>query len=204
MSNHRSQIPGLTDYSGIDLNTMIVHLQNWLENTLKTITILKNLLVSVNVNNNRLDNPINIESYLLFFIDLFERYSADFARLTEELPCSVEQRHVDILGQIYEGSETEITKCINFKRDHIEIGLKDESLRSLVEDILYNTRDRLFDYHDISNLAYRMKTFIGTKRKESDFPLEELDALELKPNFFGIGINFNHLIKLLSRFIKSK
>jgi len=205
MSHRRSIFAGMTDYTGVDLDTIVEHLKEWKENTDKTIKSLEGYIVLVRENWDRLDGPGDIESYLRFFIDLFKRYSVDFTRLINELPFNIEKRHVDILEQIYESSKLEEKQCVSFKHDHIVRSLKDESLRySLIDKIYEDTRNMIIDYKDLSKFAYRLKTFVGTKRKELETPLAGIDALELKPNIFGIGINLNHLIKRFFRIYKSK
>lgn len=205
MIHKRSIIAGMTDYTGVDLNTMVEHLVEWKENTNRTIKNLENYLESVRDNRDRIYGLGDIESYLTSFINLFKRYVLDFSRLVQELPVNVNQRHIDILEQIYESSKLEENQCVSFKHDHIERSLKDESLRySLIDKIYADSRGQIVDYKDLSNLSYRLKTFVGSKSDVSGTSLSNIDALELKPNFFGLGINLNHILKRIFQFFKSK
>ena len=195
MKNGRSIICGMTDYTGVDLETIVDHLKDWKLNTEGTINELNRHLTSVHENWDRIDNPSDIEWFINDFIDLFKRYVGDFTRLISELPRTVEQRHIDILDQIYENSEFKDNSCVHFKHEHIERALKDESLRILIDEIYANTREQILDYKDLSNLHSRLKTYVGHSFNNSTSVLKNIDSLELKPNIFGIGINLNHLIK---------
>ena len=124
------------------------------------------------------------------------RYSGDFGRLLAELPNGAAQRHVDIVDQIYRSSRLEENVCVSFKRDHIARTLKDESLRYCLLDRIYgDTRDALVYCFDLSNLSSRLETFVGSSSGTPAVTVDDVDAVELKPNVFGIGINLNHLIK---------
>jgi len=165
MSHERSIFAGMTDYTGVDLDTIIEHLKEWKEYTDETIENLEKYLALVRKNWDRLDGSGDIEDYLTFFIYIFQRYSFDFTRLINELPLEIERRHVNILEQTFQKSEFEKNLCVLFKNNHIERSLKDESLRSLLDVIYADTRDMIIDYEDLSNLANRLKTFVGTKKK---------------------------------------
>lgn len=158
MKMERSIICGMTDYTGVDLETIVDHLKDWKLNTQGTINELKRHLTSVHENWDRIDNPSDIEWFINHFIDLFKRYVGDFARLISELPRTVEQRHIDMLDQIYENSEFKDNKCVHFKNEHIERALKDESLRILIDEIYANTREQILDYKDLSNLSSVMSS----------------------------------------------
>jgi len=68
------------------------------------------------------------------------------------------------LRQIYQSSTLEDNHCQNFKNDHIERELKDETLRhSLIDPIYEETRGMIIDYLDISNLVRRLEALVGTK-----------------------------------------
>lgn len=203
MKKERSIICGMTDYTGVDLETIVDHLKGWKLNTEGTINKLNRHLTSVHENWDRIDNPSDIEWFITHFIDLFKRYVGDFARLISELPRTVEQRHIDILDQIYDNSEFKDNSCVHFKHEHIERALKDESLRILIDEIYANTREQIFDYKDLSNLSSRLRTYVGHNLNNSTSALKDIDSLELKPNIFGIGINLNHLIKKLANLFET-
>jgi hypothetical protein len=157
----RSMMAGMTDYTGVPLDDIVSHLRDWRDGTADTIKNLRGLNERVKVEKARLDGPTDILRYLDFFIDLFSRYLVDFERLLPELPENVSDAHIEMVRQIYDSSRQEDRTCVSFKQEHIERGLKDESLRPLVDNVYQETRGMIIDYRDLSNLIHRLRTFVG-------------------------------------------
>ncbi len=84
---------GMTDYTGVSMDTILAHIRDWRAETAKCIETLKGLQGEVQSHRAHLDWPDNIAAYVGFFIDLFERYLGDFDRLLAELPLSVTESH---------------------------------------------------------------------------------------------------------------
>jgi pyrimidine deaminase RibD-like protein len=153
---------GTTDYTGVSMDAILSHVRGWRDSTANTIKALQRLRGQVETHKDRLDWPAEILNFLDCFIDLFGRYLGDFERLASELPRNVSDAHIQIVRQIYNSSSLEERLCVNFKKEHIERSLKDESLRGLVDRVYAESRDTLIDYRDLSNLEPRLRTFIGT------------------------------------------
>jgi len=185
----------MTDYTGVSLEDIVEHLRDWKRNTDEAISLLEGHLSNVVNARDRLDGPEDIEGYIKACIDLFTRYSFDFGRLIQELPQRVEQRHIEIVNQIFRNSVNEDSTCTAFKRGHIERTLRDERLRGLLDRIYIDTRGMITDYRDLSNLAPRLRTFLGGSQPASKVSVDDVDALELKPNVLGIGLNVNYIFK---------
>src|SRR5438552_3425535 len=145
MTFQRSFIAGATDYRGVKLSDILTHLEAWRENTQRTIDLLLSLRPQVEESRDRLDGPDDILSFIDGFVGLLRRYINDFTRLLTELPKSVHQRHVDTVAQLAELAESADQYCVNFKRHHIELSLKDEGLRGLVDYIYGEARDQAID-----------------------------------------------------------
>lgn len=158
----RSIFVGMTDYTGVPLDAILPHLRKWRDNTTAAAEELVALRDKVEANQDRLDGPREILSYIDFFIDLFGRFAGDFERLLTEIPRGVTESHVQIVEQIYESASHEERHCIGFKNEHIERSLKDEDLRWLVDNIYSQSRSMLIDYLDLSNLVPRLRTYVGT------------------------------------------
>ena len=203
MVRKRSVMAGMTDYTGVPFGDILAHLRDWRDLTAQTIKNLQDLRAKVEQHAERLDYPDDIHDYLGYFVDLFSRYLGDFERLVKELPEGVTDSHIELVTQLYESSEHEQRVCIEFSRDHINRGIKDERLRYLVDDIYRESRGLLVDYGDLSNLVSRLRTFVGTVPKSPSL-LQNSDILELKPNVFGLGLNLNHLIKRLACWWRDK
>ncbi len=159
----RALFAGMTDYTGVPMEDMLSHLRDWRDQTLGCVEALLGYVGDVEAHRNQFDSPNDIVMYLEFFIDLFGRYSGDFERLLVELPMGVTEAHVEIVRQIYDSAVLEDSRGSRFARDHVETGLKDESLRWLVDKIYQDSAGMLVDYHDLSNLQPRLRTFVGAK-----------------------------------------
>ena len=162
-SRPRSPIAGMTDYTGVPLNEILSHIRDWRDQTNQAISNLRRLASEVEANHSNLRFPDQILEYISYFINLFERYSGDFSRLTTELPVQVFEAHVEIARQIYDSAQHEDRFCRQFKEDHIESGVKDESLRWLVDRVYSESTGMLADYRDLSNLVLRLRTFVGSR-----------------------------------------
>src|SRR5689334_14638525 len=160
MTLQRSFIAGATDYRGADLSDILSHLRTWHETTQRTIDLLLSLKPTVEASRDQLDGPDDILSFIDSFVELLRRYLNDFTRLLNEMPKSVQQRHVEIVAQLADLAESADQSCVYFKTDHIERPLKNENLRGLVDKIYGESRDQAVDYQDLSNVATRLKTFV--------------------------------------------
>ncbi len=161
----RSIMAGMTDYTGVSMDVILAHIRDWRDETAKCIVALSRLQEELPRHHEQLDQPAEIAKYIRFFIDLFERYLGDFNRLLTELPLFVTNAHVEIVQQTYQSASHEEQQCVRFSRDHINHQLKNEKLRWLVDDIYKESRSMLIDYHDLSNLIPRLRTFVGTAPK---------------------------------------
>ena len=205
MVHGRSKIAGGTDYTGVSLEDIVADLRAWQRNTDEAVQLLEGHLSEACRHRSRLDSPKRIERYIQHFIELFKRYSGDFARLVAELPAGVEQRHVHIVRQIYESSRLEDEVCANFSHGNIHRAIKDNSLRYCLLDKIYeDTRGMIVDYFDLSNLAPRLETFVGPTSSVARLNLDDIDVLELKPNICGIGLNLNYIFKRIMGFFRGR
>jgi diguanylate cyclase (GGDEF)-like protein len=156
---------GMTDYTGVSMDVILAHIRDWRDETAKCVGTLCRLQEEVRRHREQLDQPDEIAAYVRFFIDLLERYLGDFDRLLTEMPRFVTDAHVEIVQQTYRSASHEEQNCVRFSRDHIDRRLKKEELRWLVDDIYQESRSMLIDYHDLSNLVPRLRTFVGTMPK---------------------------------------
>ena len=194
-------IAGGTDYTGVDLPDIEVHLAEWRDNTDDAIRSLNEGLKKVEEQRTLLDAPNAVRDYTKFFIDLFIRYRSDLDRMLRELPLGVRNTHVEILTQLYESSRLEEERCIRFKEKYIERSLEHGEVRPLLDWTYAQSRDQIIDYRDLSNVVRRLRAFALTGgTTESEFA----KALELKPNFFGLGINLNFIGGKLKNWWRSR
>jgi hypothetical protein len=204
MARKRSIMAGMTDYTGVPVEDITAHIADWHRETTTVIEALRSYKTQVQNSASSFDSPRAILAYLDYFIDLFRRYASEFARLEEELPVSIEQRHVATVANLYKSACHEENYCRDFERKHIERELKDELLRPLLDSIYQDTAGMLADYWDLSNLVPRLESLSGSRRDTGQVDEGMLDALELKPNFFGLGVNFNLILRRMWNWRKLK
>lgn len=99
------------------------------------------------------------------------------------------------LHQIDGSSRDHEAFCVRFKDKQIDRSLRAEEGRHLLDPIYTETRGQIIDYQDLANVRYRLEALVGAAPDVSRKAIDDIDALELKPNFFGLGINLNHIIK---------
>lgn len=203
MTRPRALMAGMTDYTGVQLPDIIDHIVGWrddLDFAVSTLIGMRERLGALG-NDWRVTDGVGEAS---FFIDLFERYRADVERLRIELPNGVHAKHVEIVEQIYRSAVLEEKRCVSMKMNHHLYALSESNqAQTLVGDIYAVSRDTIVNLKDFSNLAPRLRTFVGSSPAVSE--AEPTKALELKPNVFGVGLNLNHIVdRLIARWRRSR
>jgi diguanylate cyclase (GGDEF)-like protein len=155
----------MTDYTGVSMDVILAHLHDWRDATAGAIEALRGLNREIDQHRDKLNCPDEIRGYVELFLDLLGRYRGDFDRLLLEMPRLVTAAHVEIVQQIHDSAAHEEERCLRFKRDHISRSMKVEGLRWLVDDIYKQSKGMMIDYHDLSNLVRRLRTFVGTMPK---------------------------------------
>ena len=189
MAHERSYLAGATDYTGVSLEDIVLHVNQWQATTEQTIVDLRKYLEKAKQQSELLENPREITSFLDYFIDLFSRYLNDIGRLAREIPKGVTAAHIEIVQQLYRSSKLEEQATIRFKQDWVYKRLPHEEARPLLDKIYGDTRDQLIDYRDLSNVIPRLRTFVGASSSS-----EVLQDFHLKPNVFGVGVNLNRIL----------
>ncbi len=195
----RATFAGMTDYMGVGLSDMLEHLRDWERDTAAAAVSLQGHLLRAKEVADRLENSREVFAFCEMFSALFGRYASDLHRLVEELPNGVREAHVKIARQLYDSARYEDDAILRFRNEWVYDRVKDESLRPLLESIYTDAREVVIDFQDLSNLASRLETFVGTES-----PREVFSDFHLKPNFFGIGWNLNRTLARLGKWWKTR
>lgn len=166
MTRPRSILRGGTDYTCVSLEDILGHFKEWRESTnalIRKLTSLKSKAIKSKKNIDHVDDVID---FINLSIDLFGRFLFDWDRLLAEIPEGVTEAHIEMLTQIIKRSEHHEKACVNFKHDHIEKELRDESMRFLLDAIYADTRNEIINYTDLHNVIPRLQTYLGRKLKE--------------------------------------
>jgi hypothetical protein len=178
----------------------------WRKTTNDLIQHLKSFRTQATENRKNIDHVDDVIAFIDSSIDLFGHFLNDWDRILEEVPSEVTAAHIDMLSQILSASEYHEKYCVDFKHEHIEHDLRDESMRPLLDEIYAETRDEVINYSDLHNAIPRLKTYLGKslEKEKHGLTIEDSEILELKPNIFGIGVNINYLIKRVKQLFKKK
>jgi len=206
MTKQRSAYRGCTDYTGVPLEDIYEHLREWRESTQELVNKLESYRLQVVENEKRIDHADEVLDFVLLSSDLFTRFLGDHNRLLAEIPSGVIEAHVKIISQMVERSDFHEQTCVQFKNEHIVKSLRDEAMRPLLDRIYGDTRDEIINYSDLHNVIFRLRTYVGSKpmKQRSGLSVDDAEALELKPNIFGIGLNLNYIIKRISKALRKK
>ena len=201
-NRERSYLAGLSDFTGVDLEGLIEHLRDWRANTEDTIRLLQLALAEVEKHEEDFSAHVfrEVLGFAHHMIDTFTRYIEDFDRLIKELPDEVAERHIAIIDQLYQDSKAQERLCVSFKRDAYEGVHAHCEMIPLTTRVYAISRDMMIDYSDLSNINHRLKTYLGHRRATA----KGLDALELKPNIFGVGLNLNYVLQRLHEWWRRK
>jgi DNA-binding CsgD family transcriptional regulator len=160
----------MIDYTGVSMEVILSDFRSCRDNTTRSIEKLKQLKHEVEARRNEFYYPDRILAYINFFIDLFGKYLGDFQRLMADLPRKVLPAHIHIVRQIADSAEREEKRCVRFKHENIEDAPAGDgrALDMLVDNIYTETREMLIDYWDLSQLATRLRTFVGATMHASN------------------------------------
>jgi len=184
---------------GAKLDDIQLHLIRLRSETEETIGVLDECLAETIKNRSQVNNVEEIGFFIECMAEEMQRFSNVFERLISELPTAVEPKHLRMLQEIVDYSKDLDHVCLEFKRQHIEAQLKDESLRWLIDRIYKESRSQILTFKSLSGLVINLETFVGTTGHDHSVSVDDIDAFELKPNFFGIGINLNYIVKRLAK-----
>ena len=157
----RSTFSGSTDFTAVSLQDIIAHLGNWKTTTDSAILVLRERLDLLHDNKDKFQNPMQVESFICYFLDAYERYSLEFERLIREIPAGVTQAHAETVRQIHRDSAGRDNLCRSLRDG--DFTYDDKMRLKLIEKVYEETRSQIEDYRDLSNLATRLDALVGTK-----------------------------------------
>jgi len=195
----RSLFAGMSDYSHQSFDDMLSDLKTWVNNLKQTSNILKGNVEKLKELKYWDKIPIDFIILIQRSIKFYNTSIQEISEIVEEIQEEVRPDHVARIRRLYKVAielDFDYGRIWHQKYNNKEYGNKDFKL---VEELYGEGRQMAIDMKDLSNLAARLKDFIGKKTK----PQQKAwyDIFELKPNILGLGINFN---KLIEKFVKRK
>jgi hypothetical protein len=197
MTSNNSPIEGDATDLGATLDDIQRYLIKSRDETEASIKVLAEYRDEVNDNCERIRAPDDVSFYIECIIEELQKFLKVFERLIAEVPRSVEPRHPKLVRDAANWSRELDLLCMEFKRQHTEDRVKDESMRWLLDKVYKESRSQIRTYRNLRGLDEQLETYVGSTNYNLPLSIDDIDSLELKPNFMGIGINLNHLIKRL-------
>lgn len=204
MTLQRSAVAGDTNYIGTDIGDLRDNLADWIDKIDDTIAILVTSRNEVTERREDLDFPDSILDFIQTMIGELQRFNSDFERLFDELPVSIEHKHYEVSQMLYRRCRELDHLCRHFKAEHINIELRSETNRPLLDRIYEESRGMVLDLGDLNGFSRRLKALAEKQGRKAKLYLEDMEILHLKPNIFGLGINLNYLFKRIWGLYKSK
>ena len=193
----RGLFAGFTDYSHQSFEDIVTDLNNWVKSLKETSEkLLKNIeLLEKTGYLKKVD--YDFKNIVYYSIKFYGTSIQEISEILEDIRNEVRSDHVTKLNALYKTARElnlDYGKIWHQEYQNKEYG-NNEFI--LVEEIYSEGRDMAIDMEDLSNLSSRLSDFIGKKSigKSEEDKQPNIDLLELKPNFFGLGINLNELIK---------
>lgn len=157
-------IGGMTDYSHQSFNDIISDLESEKENTIAFITMIEEGIEKAN-ENKYWDNkvPYDFKSIIAFSLKHYRTTVTELGEIAEEIKNEVQEHHFKRLQRI-----SKVANQINGEIGQVWHQKYDEKIKDYgekdfrhVEQVYSDTRDMAVNLLDISNIATRLKDYIG-------------------------------------------
>lgn len=157
-------VGGMTDYSHQSFNDIISDLESEKENTIAFIKMIEEGIEKAN-ENKYWDNkvPYDFKSIVAYSLKHYRTTVTELSEIVEEIKNEVQEHHCRRLQRISKVADeinSEIGQVWNRKYDDI---IKDYGEKKFlqVEQVYSDTRNMAVNLLDISNIASRLKDYIG-------------------------------------------
>lgn len=189
---------GTTTFSGASISEVLDYLRECHGATLSTLRELEGLHQRFREEHCDPAEITRLDSFTGRLVHNLTDVAANLHRLVTEIPKGVLPAHIELVEQMYADADRYETIAVRIRDDlRYDPALPSEAANWFLERIFSVGREQFVDYHDLPNLAVRLRTFVGVPLGESPTSGNALDILELKPNIFGLGININAILDLV-------
>lgn len=157
-------VGGMTDYSHQSFNDIISDLESEKENTIAFIKMIEEGIEKAN-ENKYWDNkvPYDFKSIVVYSLKHYRTTVTELSEIVEEIKNEVQEHHCRRLQRISKVADeinVEIGQVWNRKYDEKIKDYGEQDFRH-IEQVYRDTRDMAVNLLDISNLASRLKDYIG-------------------------------------------
>lgn len=198
-------LAGFTDYSSQSLNDILIDLKEWINTLEDTNHKVNNLLKELEKSLYFSYIDEEFLNYVKYSLSVYESSKNEIVNIIKDMEFAIKEHHVKRLNRIGKQAD-KINRRIGKIWHQVYTKTKDYNNPNFVkvEFIYSEIGDTAADLLDISNASDRLDDFVGMKllisKKNKIDDVNEI--IELKPNFFGLGINMNKIISKLKKKLK--
>jgi hypothetical protein len=194
-------IAGMTDYSHQTFDDMFLDLQVWIKNLEEVTTIISKNIRKLKELEYWKKVDSDFQGIVQYSLKFYDTSIKEISEILSEIQQEVKVHHVKRIRNLYKTATDLDIRYGEIWHNRYEDKDYDNKNFRLVEELYEQGRGMAIDMRDLSNLAGRLEDFVGRKGKIKTKIGDNVDMLELKPNFFGLGINLNEVIR---KFIRRK
>jgi len=195
----RSMIAGDTNYSSQTLQEMSEDLKEWVESLEDTCNRLTKLSEELHASGYWENVDSGFQDLILHCTAVYARAGKEIQDVLSEIGNEVQTNHVSRINTLGKtGNELNHNLGQAWHRDYPRKEYGNPEFRK-VERLYCVARDMAAGMLDLMNLASRLEDFVGKKTKATNSNVGLNEVVDLKPNFFGLGVNINALIKKFRR-----
>ncbi|MBX2991557.1 MAG: hypothetical protein KF749_10380 [Bacteroidetes bacterium] len=197
----RSLMAGDTDYSSQTLSEMSGDLKQWIHSLRETCKTLKGVRDELQQSGYWDNVYAGFKDLIVHCMSIYDRAANEIQEVVSELTQEIQSHHVARLrsiGDTARGINQELGQMWHREYPQHLMDYENSDFRK-VEKLYCESRDMAAGMLDLKNLATRLENFIGKKMQTENSRLGINQLIELKPNFFGIGLNINALIHRIFR-----
>ena len=189
-------LAGFTDYSHQSLSDIISDLGIWSKNIKDSIEKTNALISEIKSNNYWSNVPNNFKNYIIYCQKFYNTALSEIDDIFPEL-TAVRKDHVKRLYRISKvAHDIYVDMGRLWHQDYPDKYIDYGNTNFLkVERIYAEVRDMAGDLLDLGNVASRLNDYVGKIEIKTEKHGSLNDIIEVKPNFIGIGINFNNLLR---------
>jgi len=180
----RSIMAGMTDYSHQSFKDLVEDMNYW-----KTLCADRVIWIDENIEKLEKNNywkkiPVDFQSDVYYSRKFFNTVVEELTMILNDIEYEVKENHTTRLYNLANVADKENKDIGRSWHGNYEYGWKEygNSDFRIVEDIYGHTRDLVASLTDLSNIAFRLKDFIGIMKKEESGSKSILNSAQFGDN----------------------
>lgn len=196
-------LAGDTNYTPQTLHEMSTDLKEWIDSLEATCKKLRMVSTGLQQSGYWENMYSGFQDLVLYCIEVYERAKTEIQEVLSEITKEVQTHHIARLvaiGKTADKLNHQLGQM--WHREYPDKLMQYGNPEFKKVELLYSeARNMAAEMLDLTNLATRLQDFVGKKNNYSNSTVGLNEVIDLKPNFMGLGLNINALIK---KFFKKK